>query len=160
MKLSGTSTLHDWEMSAHTFTATAEISLTSDNKLSSMSALTLTLPVNNLKSDHSSMDDNTYQARKADMYKDIVFKLTSAKITSSGNNKYKIAASGNLTIAGKTQPVIIKTSGVLNADGSLSCNGFLDLKMSNYDVVPPTFMLGTMSVGDAISLHFKLILIK
>ncbi len=160
MTLYGTSTLHDWTMTATVFTCDAQFTLTSDNKLSALNALTVTLPVHNLKSEHDGMSDNAYDALKADKYKNITFQLKSATITPSGGNKYQIAATGNLSIAGATKSVTLNTSAVVNADGSISCAGTVPLKLSEFNIDRPSFMLGTMKVGDALTLNYALIFVK
>src|SRR5580698_10521220 len=87
MTLYGTSTLHDWNMTATVFTGNANLTLTADTKLIGLSALNIDLPVRNLKSKEDGMNDNAYDALKADKNKDIIFKVTSATVTSSGGNK-------------------------------------------------------------------------
>ncbi|MDP4241590.1 MAG: YceI family protein [Bacteroidota bacterium] len=160
MTLYGTSTLHNWTMTAHAFACNAQFGLTGDNQLTSISGLSFSLPVHNLKSEHDGMNDNAYDALKADKYKDIVFKLTSAKVTSTGANKFQIMALGNLSIAGTTRPVTLTAAALVNADGSVSCSGTVPLKLSEYNIQRPTFMLGTMSVGDALTLNYALVFVK
>ncbi len=160
MTLYGTSTLHDWTMTAHSFISSAQISLSAENELSSISALTMILPVQNLKSEHDGMNDNAYEALKADKFKEIIFKLTSAKIASTGGNKYQLTAIGNLSIAGTTRAVTLNASAIVNADGSVSCSGTVPIKLSEYNIERPSFMLGTMKVGDALTLNYALVLVK
>jgi polyisoprenoid-binding protein YceI len=160
MTLAGTSTLHDWTMTAHSFSGSATISLTADNQLSSVAALSLVLPVQNLKSESDGMNSNAYEALKSDKYKDILFKLTSAEITSLAGGKYKIAALGNLTIAGVTKSVTLNTTAMVNANGSISCIGSVPISLSNFGIERPSFMLGTMKVGDAMTLSYNMTLIK
>jgi polyisoprenoid-binding protein YceI len=160
LTLYGTSTLHDWTMTSHSFTANGEFTVTPDNQLATLNMLTVTLPVHNLKSEHSGMDDNAYETLKADDYKNILFKLTSATVTPGGGNKYQIAAAGNLTIANVTKPITLNANGVLNADGSLSVSGTVSLTLSQFNIERPSFMLGTMKVGDALKLNYSLIFVK
>lgn len=160
MTLYGTSTLHDWTMTATVFAADAQFTLTPDNQLTAMNALAVTLPVHNLKSEHDGMNDNAYDALKADKNKNITFQLTSATVTSAGGNKYQIAALGSLTIAGVSKVVTLNATAVVNSNGSISCSGSVPLKLSNYGIERPSFMLGTMKVGDAMTLNYSLIFVK
>jgi polyisoprenoid-binding protein YceI len=160
MTLYGTSTLHDWTMTATVFTADAQFTLSPDNQLTALNALTVTLPVHNLKSEHDGMNDNAYDALKADQNKNITFQLKSATITASGGNKYQIAALGSLSIAGVSKAVTLNTSAVVNADGSISCAGTVPLKLSEFNIERPSFLLGTMKVGDALTLNYTLIFVK
>ena len=66
ISLTGTSTLHDWEMKAATGTSEAEFTVGADGKITSLSKLSFTLPADNLKSGHTAMDKNTYKALKTE----------------------------------------------------------------------------------------------
>ena len=158
--LYGTSTLHNWTMSAHAFTCNAQFNVSADNQLNGLSALSFSLPVHNLKSEHDGMNDNAYETLKAKEHKEITFQLTSARVASTGGNKYQVTALGNLTIAGATKAVTLNTAAVVNADGSVSCSGSLPIKLSEFKIERPSFMLGTMSVGDAMTLNYSLIFAK
>jgi polyisoprenoid-binding protein YceI len=165
MTLYGTSTLHNWTMTAHTFTANGQFTVSPDNasstmQLTALNSLSVVLPVHNLKGESGGLNDNAYDALKASTYKDISFALTSAAITPDGGTKYRIAAHGNLTIAGTTKPITLNATGVLNADQSLSISGSVAFKMSDYGVKPPTFMFGAMSAGDALTLNYSLVFVK
>src|ERR1700722_11047900 len=71
MTLYGTSTLHDWTMTATVFSSDAQFTLSPDNQLTALNALTVSLPIHNLKSEHDGMNDNAYESLKADANKNI-----------------------------------------------------------------------------------------
>jgi polyisoprenoid-binding protein YceI len=159
LRLSGTSTLHKWTMNARTFTGEAQFVFKpgNDNQLTSLKSLTFSLVVQNLKSDEKKLDKNAYKALKTDRYKDIYYKLKSSKVIPQKENKYLIQAHGNLSIAGVTKEVTMDVYCVVNKDETITCTGSDKLKMSDYQVKPPTFMLGAMKTGDAITLDFTLV---
>ena len=153
MKLSGTSTMHDWDMNGM-FQVSGNFKVAEgSNKLQSVSGLNFVLPVENLKSDKRKLDETAYKALKTEQYKDIYFKMTSSTITELQSNRYKITAHGNLTIAGVTKPITMEVFWVVNADQTISCAGIQKLKMTDFKVEPPSF-LGFMKTGDDISLDF------
>ncbi len=154
LTLKGTSTLHDWTMTASAFSGSATLEI-AGNQLTSVSALTLSLPVHNLKSESSAMDNNAYSSLKADQYGTIVFTLTSATVSGGAVN-----ANGNLTIAGATHAIACKVTTKINSDGSVSCTGSVPIKLSEFKIDRPSFMLGAMKVGDAMTLNFALVLSK
>jgi polyisoprenoid-binding protein YceI len=147
-------------MSARQLSGNAQFNLSEKNDLVSVSALTFVLPVHNLKGDKESMNDNAYEALKADDYKNITFVMTSSKIDSKGGNKYAIHANGNLTIAGVTRPIIMEVAAQVNADGTVSCSGTQALKMSEYKIDRPSFMFGAMKTGDDLKLSYSLLFTK
>ena len=107
IKLSGTSTLHNWVMNAQNTTGVAQFVFkgASETTLSSIKSLTFSLIVTDLKSGEKALDKNAYKALKADQYKDIDYKLTSATIMRESEGKYLIKTIGKLTIAGVTKDV-------------------------------------------------------
>ncbi|MBK5285371.1 MAG: YceI family protein [Bacteroidia bacterium] len=159
MKLSGTSTIHDWVMEAKTFTGEAQFVLKpgTENQLISITDLAFSLVVTNLKSDKKKLDMNAYEALKATQHKNIFYTLISAKVSPGGENKYLITTEGNLNIAGFRKEVTMNVYGVVNKDGTITCTGTYKLKMTDYQVTPPSFMLGAMKAGDDLILDFTLV---
>jgi polyisoprenoid-binding protein YceI len=155
MKLSGTSTLHDWTMNAPVFSSEAQFVLTG-RQISLLKALTFSLAVADLKSGESGLDKNAYKALKSGDHQNITYKLNSATVSADGN-KFLIKTHGSLTIAGVTKEVSIDVSAVVNADETITCTGSEKLNMTDYQVKPPKFMLGAMKTGNAITLDFTLV---
>lgn len=149
MKISGTSTLHDWEINIESFTGKAKMN--GEN----MENASFVAQVKSLKSGTSSMDDNTYKALKAKEHPQITFKSTG--ITGSNG---KLTIKGNLTIAGATRPVTLSTTLEKWAEKSLTVKGSYTFNMSEFGIDPPRAMLGTIRTGDEITITFKLVLYK
>jgi polyisoprenoid-binding protein YceI len=159
LNLFGTSTLHNWEMSAHQLQGSAQFDI-EGGQLNSVSALTFILPVKNLKGEKDGMNDNAYDALKADKYRDIRFVMTNSKLENNGGGKYTIHATGNLTIAGATKPINMDVKAQVNSDGTVGCTGTYALKMSEYNIDRPSFMFGAMKTGDALTLSYSLVFVK
>jgi polyisoprenoid-binding protein YceI len=159
MKLSGTSTLHKWEMNARTFTGEADFKFSDKGKkkISAVKSLDFSLEVTDLKSDEKALDKNAYKALKATEYKDILYTLTSTTVTPQSDGRVLLKTLGNLSIAGVTKNVAMDVYSVVNKDGTITCTGSYKLKMTDYQVKPPTFMLGAMKTGDNITLDFILV---
>lgn len=159
MKLSGTSSLHDWDMTAHTFTGEAQFSFEKGNnkQLTSINSLSFSLPVKNLKSDNKGLDKNAYKALKTETHKNINYKLISAEVMPEKDSKFLIKTNGNLTIAGVTKEVLMDVYCIVNKDETISCSGSDKLKMSDFQVKPPSFMMGAMKTGNDITLDFTLV---
>src|ERR1700710_2605369 len=91
MKLSGTSTLHNWVMNTQIFTGEAQFVFNADNgdQLKSIKSLSFNLIVTDLKSGEKGLDKNAYKALKTDQYKGILYKLTSATVMPEQDGKYQ-----------------------------------------------------------------------
>lgn len=160
IKLLGTSTLHKWEMEATSVSGEAQFVFNSGSKsdLASVKSLSFALEVKDLKSDSKKLDKNAYKALKSDEFKDIHYKLISATVTpGKKKNEYLIKASGKLTIAGVTKETEMDVHCVINTNGTITCTGSDKLNMTDYNVKPPSFMLGAMKTGDAITLEFNVV---
>ncbi len=103
------------------------------------------------------MDNRTYKTLNADKYPKITFKLNSAVVTTLQKNKYLIKATGDLVIAGTSQTIVLDVTAVVNADKTISCTGSEKLKLTDYKIEPPSFMLGAMKVKNDLTIQFNLI---
>ncbi len=152
--VAGTSTLHNWTMTSKEMQFQTTFENGADGLPLRVKALSLSVNSESLKSEHKAMDKNAYSALKTDKHKAISFTLTSATV-----QKDIIQCSGNLTIAGVTKPITIDATCKLNPSGSLRCTGSKPIKMSEFQVEPPTFMFGTVKTGDDITISFNMELV-
>jgi len=155
--VSGTSTLHDWTMKDVKADCSASIDLNAAGQLNTLNALSFATPVNALKSEHNSMDNNAYRALKSDKAPQISYVLSSATITQSSAGS-TVTCKGRLTIAGTARDEDVVAVCKTNADNTISVTGTKKISMQQYNITPPTFMLGAVKTGNDIVLTFNLIL--
>lgn len=139
LTVSGTSTLHDWEVTANVF----------DGDLSLLDAvpqqLNLTVEAKEIKSERgATMDKKMYNALKVEEHPQISFVLESAQ-----GNLFK----GKLTIAGTTKEVEITSEGTTLA-GSYELKGAKEILLADFGIEPPTAMFGQIVVGEAVTISF------
>jgi len=156
IKVLGSSNVHDWNETSTVMESQGDFKLSEDGQLISLTTFSFSLNAKSLKSDHEMMDSRTYKAMKADQYPKITFKLSSAVITPVQKNKFNIKASGDLTIAGVTQNIPIDVIAVVNPDNSLTCTGSKKIKLTDYKIDPPSFMLGAMKVANDLTIEYTL----
>lgn len=156
--LSGTSTLHDWQMDSYSTSGEAELILDGErgNDLTSITSLTFSLPVKSLKSENQGLNNNAYDVLKADEHKNIVYTLTSSTLFAE-NGGYLVKSTGDLTVAGVTREITMDVHTLIKEDKMIACRGSYSLKMTDYKVTPPSFMWGAMKTGDAITLNFVVV---
>ncbi len=154
--VNGTSNVHDWTMTSTGIESQGVFKLNSKNELTGLSAFSFTVLAKSLKSGKSSMDNRTYKSILADEFPKIVFVLKSAVVNPLSANRFQILATGNLSIAGATQPVTLTVTALVNADQSITCTGTEKLKLTDYKIDPPSFMLGAMKVGNELGIKFDL----
>ncbi len=157
--LHGTSTLHGWTMTARGFTGDAVLVVDSGT-IEQLSSLNVTIPVRSLKGENSEMDENAYTALKATEFSEIAFQLNSANISPHGKDVFAIAAHGNVFVAGVAKFITLDATARLERDSTISITGSTTLKMSDFQIQPPSFMLGAMKTGNEVTLEFVVTLRK
>lgn len=160
IEVAGTSTLHNWEMTAQKPACDAVFVQNAAGALTDLSALSFTLPAEALKSGKGPMDKNAYKALKTGANRNITFTATSATVTPAGANTYQVKCNGKLTIAGTSRETDLVAICKQNPDKTLQVTGAKKFKMTDYKVEPPSFMFGSVTTGDAVTLNFNLTLRK
>jgi hypothetical protein len=156
--IEGTSNIHDWDMKSDKGYCSSLFDITQTGTLNGVSYINFTVPAESLKSDHKGMDKNTYKALNTEKYSNISFTASSVNIKPVGATGYLLTAKGRLTISGVTKEVVIAATGTMNPDKSISYTGAYKLKMTDYNVEPPSLMLGAIKTGEFITVKFNLLL--
>ncbi len=153
----GTSTLHDWEMTSSQGRCEATMIVTGD-KLTSVAALVFNITSETLKSSKGSiMDRISYKALKTADNPTISFVLVSSTLNAIDATTYQFKGTGNLTIAGtKKLTDLVATIKYNAAEKSFTSTGSKVLKMTEYNMEPPSFAFGAMKTGDEIKISFNL----
>ncbi len=154
--VSGTSTMHDWDMKTSKGESDATVTLNAEGRLSGLTALSFTVPAESLKSEHKSMDKNAYKALKTGEHTTISYTVSAATIKPDG----VIKCQGKLSIAGTTLDADLTATGQVNADKSISVKGSKKISMAAFNMIPPSFMLGTVKTGNDVTVQFNLTLRK
>ncbi len=148
--VSGTSTIHDWEMPSEGG-ANGKAKMKIENgKLVQLGSLTLEVPVESLKSGKNAMDKNAYEALSSQKHPYVKFELTEVtQITAD-----QVKAKGKLTIAGNTQPVTMQTN--YRIDGNtVQFTGTQQIKFSQFSLKPPSAVFNTIKTGDQLEITYK-----
>ena len=154
--VSGTSTMHNWDMKTSKGESNATVTLNSSGQLTGLTALNFTVPAETLKSEHNGMDKNAYKALKTSEHTTISYMLSSATVEPNG----AIKCQGKLSIAGTTLDAGLTATGQVNADKSISVKGSKKISMKEFNMIPPSFMLGTVKTGNDVTVQFNLTLRK
>jgi hypothetical protein len=112
----------------------------------------LVVPVAQLDCGNKTMNEHMRKALKAEQNPQISWKMTSYDVQGAS-----VTVDGKLTIAGKENAIQLKGTGTAD-NGVIRFKGSKQFKMTEYGVKPPTLMLGTMKVGDPVTVSFDLVL--
>ncbi len=136
--VSGTSTMHDWKM---TSTAGTFSGVVAGNAITN---ITYNMGSKTLKSGKGAMDNNAYKALQADKYPNISFSANSV-------NLGKGTLTGKLTVTNVSKTVTFPVTVAKTATG-YTITGTESLKLTDYGVTPPSFMMNTVKTGNEVKI--------
>lgn len=158
--IKGTSTLHDWQSEITKIDFRGDFD-EEGNTLKAIRNVEVKIRVESIKSTHGKkMDNKTYESLKSKSNPFITYTLSTARVEEGLNRSVSITATGNLSMAGKTKVVSISAVGKVLGNGDLQVSFSKQLKMTEFEMKPPVMFLGTIKVGDEITVQFDLILTR
>jgi polyisoprenoid-binding protein YceI len=154
--INGGSTLHDWESKITTVEFKGSVKM-KGNILQCIKNVEVKIPVLSIKSKEGKvMDDKTYETFEFQKNPFIIYTCSDTKITEDAQHNITITASGKMSMAGVTKPYNLEGKGKILANGNLQLTISSTLKMSDFGMKPPTLFMGTITVGDEITVHFNI----
>lgn len=145
----GTSTLHDWHMTSSEAEGFVMLDDTKSEAPKFIGA-EIMLIAETLESGKKGMDKNAFKALKTEEHPGIKFILGNCEMASATNGK----ASGKLTIAGFTLDVTFDIE-VQQAENAYTVKGSTDFRLTDFQIEPPTALMGTIKTGDEVTIEFK-----
>lgn len=158
MTVYGSSNVRDWDMDVETING--DVTFEENETVPSIQTVTVDVPVEGLVAGRSSMQDKAHKALKKEEYPTLTFTSSDIEVSKSQENQFAVFAKGQLTIAGTTREVTLKAKGARHGNGSYTIEGEHNLKLSTFDVEPPTAMFGALTVADEIRLAFNVTLVS
>jgi polyisoprenoid-binding protein YceI len=160
--IEGTSTVQDFTCTAKGFDVRVQSATAgaSSAVLSGTKAVTtgeVRVPARRMDCDNGTMNDHMYRALKVDEHPEIIFRLTAYELASKAGAK-EVSVWGDLTLGGKRQAIYFKANATEGAGGALRLVGSHEVRMTEFDLRPPTLMLGTMRVNERVKVNFDLML--
>lgn len=152
--IQGTSSLHDWESEMTKVEFKGEL-VKEANLITNIPAAEVKVLVEGIKSTKGKiMDNKTKEAFKYEKNPYVTFVLTNAVVKADGS----VDATGNLSMAGTTKSVKLAAKTKVLTTGDVQLSLTYKLKMTDYKMEQPTAMMGTITVGDQVTVNFDLVL--
>jgi hypothetical protein len=152
--ISGTSTLNEWTMTSTEAKCQAYFEIAGNGAPSKLTSLSMSIRSESLKSGHPAMDKNAYSTLNTSARKNIQFELTSSTLVDD-----KLRCTGNLTVGAVTKQIELEALFKILPGGSLLVSGKKKLLMSDYNIEAPTFMFGTVTTANEITVSFNVNLV-
>jgi hypothetical protein len=113
----------------------------------------VTVPVQAIECGNGKMNEHLRKALKAGEHPEIRYEMTSY----AAGEAEAVRATGELTIAGATQPVEMPVALAALPAGGARVQGSYELRMTDWGVKPPTLMLGTLKVSPVVQVKFDVV---
>jgi polyisoprenoid-binding protein YceI len=119
-------------------------------------AVRITVPAEKLDCGNGTMNDHMRKAIKLNENPVIEFTMASYDVSKSTEGVTG-TLSGTLKLGGVTKSIVIPATATPD-NGSLHVVGAYELKMSDFDLTPPSLMFGRIKVRDEVNVKFDLLL--
>lgn len=149
MTISGTTNVHDFKSKITQISG--NMTFVNDQP----KTLTVEVPVKSIVSGEKLMDKKTYEAFNEPKNPKILFNMTNINSVKTNGDQITANISGNLTMAGVTKKITLVANGKKIKSGTYEFSGTAQFKFSDFNMKPPTAMLGVMKVGNVITLSYK-----
>ncbi|WP_258105307.1 hypothetical protein [Marinoscillum sp. MHG1-6] len=121
--------------------------------------LELTYEVRHFDCGMAAMTDDLREILKADNYPNLILKINQINVRrdSEGFEKLKVSADVDVTIGGVKRNMLIHQAYVINHSATdLTLHGEQPLRMTYFEIEPPTKFWGTVRVYDQIKIAFDI----
>lgn len=162
LSVKGTSTVRSFECKAGALEARVEtmgpgaaVAVVAGEK--AVRAAAVDVPAARLDCGNGTMNDHMRKALKAKENPVIGFRVASYDLAREVQGT-KVTMAGELTLGGVTKPVTVLATATEEAGGMLRVAGTHEVRMTEFGLKPPSLMMGTMKVGDRVTVGFDLLL--
>ncbi len=160
LTINGTSNVHDFQCKTNKINAYVDVDPGYTRDLTKVARPIVSVKVNiavkSLSCGKKQMDENMYKTLKADENQIIKYTLSGYDLLDGSATAFAAKTTGTLTIMGKEKVVAIKIDAARFTEGKATAQGEETLLMTDFGIKPPSFMFGTMKVGNEIKVKFNL----
>jgi polyisoprenoid-binding protein YceI len=159
-KIDGDSNVRSWD--ADITEADASLVLTGVDNLSienlteeSFKSFKISIPVEGIESDSRRLTRNLQGYLREDDFPVITFELQQINSITYENGSAQISADGIINAAGVENSVSMDVEATVNGNGSITFSGVQRLLMTDFDIDPPTAVMGTVRADDEIDIIYQ-----
>lgn len=158
MTVNGSSSLHDWEMKVGKFNGELELEVV-ENEIRAIEELSILIMAKSLDGGKSGMNEDAYEALRADTYRTINFEFENLNSSNCTSGVCELQLQGFLTVAGTRQLVTVSLDALLSEE-KITLSGKKSLKMTDFKVEPPRAFLGLIRAYDDVTVNFELVFLR
>ena len=122
--------------------------------------LRLSIPVADISSDSGILTNNIHNNLKKNDHPNITFRLNDIVSVTNSNGRTVITAIGTINAAGSNHQVTMNVNAELINENTLRFSGHQDMLMTDFNIDPPSAMMGAFRSVDEITIVFDVLFIK
>ncbi|MHB1225242.1 MAG: YceI family protein [Gemmatimonadaceae bacterium] len=158
----GTSTVRSFECKASGLdvrVATRDASTVGDilDGGQAVQSVDVNIPATKLECGNDTMNEHMWKALKTKENPEIAFRLTSYRTTKTSSG-LQGEIDGVLSLSGVEKPIVLQGTAQGTTDGALRILGSHVINMREFGIKPPSLMMGTMKVGENVTVNYDLTL--
>lgn len=164
-KIEGDSNVRKWHADIHE--ADGQLLFNANEKFSAeqlqpehFNSLTLSIPVSNISSDSNILTNNIHNNLKKDEFPEITFTLDEVADVVISNGRTVITAIGTIQAAGANHRVTMNVHAAEGNNQSIRFSGSKEMLMTDFEIDPPTAMMGAFRSVDEITIVFDVLFTK
>ncbi len=160
--IEGTSSLHAFHCKTNKIMAYVDVDPGYTKDLTKIArpivSVKINIVVRTLTCGNGQMDKNMYSTLKADENPIIKYTLSGYDILdgSASPTAFTAKTTGTLIISGQEKSIAMKINAERLSDGKATAQGEQDVLMTDFGIKPPSFMFGSLKVGNEIKVKFNL----
>jgi polyisoprenoid-binding protein YceI len=162
VSLEGTSSLHAFHCKTNKINAYVDVDPGYAKDLTKIArpivSVKIVIAVRTLTCGNGQMDKNMYSTLKVDENPVIKYTLSGYDILdgSASPTAFVAKTTGTLTISGQDKVIAMKINAERLSDGKATAQAEQEILMTDFGITPPSFMFGTLKVGNEIKVKFNL----
>lgn len=159
LTIAGTSTVRSWSCQATGFAMTPrpvrgfEAGVLNNEK--ALETVTVTFPVAAIECGNETMDGHLRKALRGEEHPEITYSMATYELREADGG-VAVEAEGLLTIAGQERPITMAVTVLPDDAGGIRVKGEQEIDMTDWGVKPPKLMLGTLKVGEKVTVTFDM----
>jgi lipoprotein-anchoring transpeptidase ErfK/SrfK len=160
--LLGRSNVHSWSCATSNLAAMVAVDSAKHNGSTNgsgttVSTLSITVPVKSLDCGRARMNEDMYRALRADEFPEIRYVLRTYQVEQAlgASDSISVRSVGDLTVAGKTQRVEIHIRGRREGGALVRGEGGVKLRMTDFGIKPPTAFLRAIRTKNSLEVRIE-----
>lgn len=160
LSISGTSTVHGFTCKTSRIDATLVVDRGYTKDLTKVArpivSVRVEIPAKSLDCGNGKMNDNMYGTLKAKDNPTITYVMSGYDLENATVTGFAAKTEGVLTIAGKGKTISMNVKADRVEDSKATAKGEQSILLTDFGIKPPSFMFGTLKVGNEIKIKFNL----